>query len=143
MTKACSSPDLLARIVAVEAAQNSLKDLLSERDRRYQDRADAQDDAVAVAMASADRATAKAETATERRLEGLNELRSMAEDQARNYARSDEMKIINDASTKRLDELTLLVRQQLAHGGGVKETIGYVVGVAGLLIAAITGYFHK
>lgn len=139
----CSS-GLLARIVALEAVIAALKELLNERDHRYEERSIAQDRAVGVAMDSSKAAITKAEMATEKRLEGLNELRSMAEDQSRNFARNDEMKLVHTGFDKRIDELTSLVRQQMAHGGGIKDAIGYVAGAAGLLIAAIAAYVtHK
>lgn len=136
----CTQSELVARVVAIEVAHVALKDFLVERDRRYEDRALSQDRAVSIAMDGSKSATSKAEMATEKRLEGLNELRAMAEDQARNYARLDEMKIIHSSMDKRIDELALIQRQQMAHGGGMKEAFGYIVGFAGILIAGAALY---
>jgi hypothetical protein len=56
-------------------------DLLTKQtDLRYTERFDAQERAVAAALASAKEAVTKAEVATEKRLEGLNELRQVVQD---------------------------------------------------------------
>jgi chromosome segregation ATPase len=53
---------------------------LEEMNLRYDDRFEAQEKAVASALAAAKEAVNKAESATERRLEGLNELRKVVQD---------------------------------------------------------------
>jgi phosphopantetheinyl transferase (holo-ACP synthase) len=53
---------------------------LNERDRIYGERFTSQKDAVAAALASAKEAVTKAEMAAEKRFEGVNELRGMAND---------------------------------------------------------------
>jgi hypothetical protein len=51
--------------------------VLEEMDRRYEQRFEAQEKAVSAALSSAQVAVAKAETAAEKRFEGLNELREV------------------------------------------------------------------
>lgn len=137
-----SDADLAARVIALEASLLSLRELLNERDIRYSQRADSQDKAVNTAMTSATAAVAKAETATEKRLEGLNELRAMADGQAATFARSEEMKLVHQAIEKRMDTQGALVQQMIARGGGLKEAWGYIVGAAGLVALAAT-YLHR
>ena len=59
--------------------------LFEERDTRYQQRFEAQEHSLQSALNAADRAVAKAETATEKRFEGVNEFRSQLADQARTF----------------------------------------------------------
>ena len=59
---------------------DGVRELIGERDRLYTDRFNAQEKAVLAAMASAKEAVTKAEAATEKRFEGVNELRGMAND---------------------------------------------------------------
>jgi hypothetical protein len=80
-------------------------DRMDERDRRYGERFDAQEKAVAAALAAAKEAVTKAEVATEKRLEGLNELRKMSSDQASLFMPKTEAEIRLAALGKDVDDL--------------------------------------
>jgi hypothetical protein len=138
----CPPAELKARLVAQESAFLAFKELMDERDRRYEQRSNSQDIAVGSALATSKEAVDKAETATERRLEVLNELRGVVVDQAREFARKTEVDLLIKGIVERIDALTSLVNTQQAHGGGIKDAFGYVVAAAGLLIAVIAIYFR-
>jgi hypothetical protein len=127
------------KIYALEVAMKGFEKLMEERDKRYQQRSDSQDVAVKAALENSEKAIIKAEAATERRLEGLNELRDMAIDQAGAFARKEDLKVY-DVKLQALDET---VKTLMGRSGGIKETWGYVVGFGGLLLATITLWFHS
>lgn len=54
----------------------------AERDRRYEDRSRAQDEKTALALSAAEKAISKAEAATEKRFDAVNEFRGTLSDQA-------------------------------------------------------------
>ena len=137
------SPELEARIVALETSIAAFKDLMEERDERYAQRATSQDTAVAAALATSKEAVTKAETATEKRLEALNELRQVVVDQSKDFARTAEVKLVINAIEIRVAAIAESVNNSVVRGGGMKEAFGYVVGIGGILIAALTVYFHR
>ncbi len=157
----CTHAELVPRVVALEAAHEADIRFSEERDRRYSDRADAQDKAVATALASSKEAVQKAELSTERRLEGLNELRKMATDQAGTYARDDKVNLRFDAMVKQLETLDVslghritTLEQTVATNAGRVNGMnliwsiivaggGLVIGIAGVIIALVTsGRLH-
>lgn len=106
-TKEASSVRFIAQEQAIAAALSAQARLLVEVDRRYEQRFEAQEQAVGLALArvdkefhehlaqvraethaaleAADKAIAKAETATEKRFDGVNEFRGQLADQARTF----------------------------------------------------------
>lgn len=65
----------------METLKAHLSDLIASNDRRYQHQFVAQEKAVATALKSAEQAVLKAESATERRFESVNEFRATLSDQ--------------------------------------------------------------
>jgi hypothetical protein len=65
--------------------------LLADRDLRYQQRFDAQSKAIQDALTAAEKAVVKAEVATEKRFEGVNEFRQTLSDQAANFISRKEL----------------------------------------------------
>jgi len=59
--------------------------IMDERDRRYQQRFEQQNASLAIAMTASEKATAKAETAMEKRLESVNEFRAQLSDQTHTF----------------------------------------------------------
>ena len=116
----CSHTELITRVVALEASTAAFKDLMNERDKRYSD-------ALGIAASS-----------VEKRLEGLNELRAMTEDQARTYARDAEVKLTYGALEKRIDDLARVVSDHMARGRGLNQAWAYAIAGFGLL-AMIVG----
>ncbi len=142
--------DLSARIVALEANLAALRQVLDERDQRYSQRAASQDAAVKNALETSEKAITKAEGATERRFEGVNEFRQTLADQATTLmpraeysAQHKALEDKVDASEKRINELQSTQISILARGSGVKEIWSYVIAIIGLIIAVVAVYFRK
>jgi hypothetical protein len=89
----------------VNTLRRYITDRMDERDRRYGERFEAQERAVSAALASAKEAVSKAEIATERRLETLNELRQMNTDMATSLMPKVEAEIRLSALGKEIDSL--------------------------------------
>ncbi len=129
----CSPADLEARVAALETSIVSIRDLMNERDLRYTERAAAQDKAVALSLASSKEAVLKAEVATERRFEGVNEFRAALSDQSATLLPRTEYSVQhqnlvdkNIAVDKRISELQADILRMTERSGGKREGIGLV-----------------
>jgi hypothetical protein len=80
--------------------------------------------AIDAALAAAEKAVQKAEMASERRFEGVNEFRQTLSDQAGTFATKDAV----NALTSRFD-------RQEGTGKGLHQGWGYLVGAVGIGIA--------
>lgn len=156
----CTCNELIARVVALESGLLAVHQLINERDERYKLRSDAQDNAVKLSMDNSERAIAKAEIATEKRFDSVNEFRATLADQASKLMPRAEYDVQHRALEEKLNvaEAALeakiisnenrinLIQQNLtsilARGGGMKDAWGYIVGIAGLVIAGLAVYFH-
>lgn len=142
---------------AVEALRAALATAQQATDLRYQQRFDAQSDAlsaafasqqtamstalvtaekaVLVAQAAADRAVSKAELASDKRFESVNEFRQTLSDQQRTFMpRSEAAALIAGLSDKLL-ALKDTTDRLLAERLGIKGGWGYAVGLVGFLLA--------
>ncbi len=126
------TPEPVLREVATELA--GLRVLMDERHERYQERADAQKENIAAALAAADRAVVKAELATEKRFEGVNEFRATLADQQRTLIPRAEVEVMVKAITEKINALTAQVSDLNAERRGIRGGWGYAVGVAGLVL---------
>lgn len=75
----------------LRSTREHLLALIAELDRRNVQQFEAQEKAVAAALAAADRAVAKAELASERRFDSVNEFRATLSDQASRFVTRDEI----------------------------------------------------
>jgi uncharacterized tellurite resistance protein B-like protein len=115
-----------------------LRELMDERDRRYEQRYEASQKALEAALLAADRAVQaalqaakeavlKAELAADKRFELLNELRT-------GIATSDQLdaleKVVTDVA-KRLDVLS-------GRSAGIGALVGWIVGAVGVAATVIT-----
>ncbi len=125
--------------------------LREEMDKRYQQRFDAQqqalqdalvaqEKAVTAALMAADRAVVKAETASEKRFDGVNEFRgAMADLQSGLMPRSEAEQRIA-ALAEKFDDLADRVNRSEGKGSGVAAS--WAVGVAAVFVLlAIAGFF--
>ena len=112
--------------------------LIDERNTQYAQRFEAQEKAVDYALGAADRAVNKAELATEKRFEGVNEFRQQLADQARTFMPRAETELQIATLAERLTTL----EQAQAQGGGRHEgtsvTIGYLLGGLSFLALLVT-----
>ncbi len=137
--------------------ERSLNDKIAATDLRYQQRFEAQSDALAAAflsqqtamktafdvaekavnaaLAAADRAVSKAELASDKRFESVNEFRKTLSDQQATFMPRSEANVALGAMAEKLSALKASVDQSVAERQGVKGGWGYAVGVVGFVLA--------
>jgi predicted nucleotide-binding protein (sugar kinase/HSP70/actin superfamily) len=139
-----------------KAQFENLKTLIDANDKNYNQRFDNVTQATSAALASADRANTKAETATEKRFDSVNEFRATLQDQQRTFIPRMEMEITLkgiteklDASIKttneKIDALNLTTITKQSKDVGIREGWGQIAIVAGVVsvIVAILFRFIK
>lgn len=94
--------------------------------RLLDERKDAQQQAIAAALASVKEAIQKAENATERRFDSVNEFRQTLTDQAGTFATRDQVETLKEDLNRRQGAALF-----------VSRTWGYIVGVVGVAAAVI------
>jgi hypothetical protein len=121
-----------------------IKDVMEEKDRRYEQRfldsqtaidaaLKAADKAVTAAMTAAEKAVQKAETASEKRFEGVNEFRNTLADQQRTLMPRAEAEFRSNALDSRID---VLEKANIAGRGqrlGMVQLWGYILGAIGII----------
>lgn len=149
----------------IGSLKEHLETVGDERDRRYQERFDAQEAAMHAALIAAKEAVLKAEVAIGERLTLLNEFRAQSKDEQARYITRTEAEGATDRNSERIQELitkvqtcvtrdemtaaetryserlqVLETRQNLSQGKGVglAAAFGYIVGAAGAVAAVIT-----
>jgi hypothetical protein len=120
-----------------------VKALLAQMDLRYQQRFDAQTLAINAALQAAKEAVTKAETATERRFEGVNEFRKTLADQSSTFLPRPEYNAAHGAITEHIRGLAERMNRADGRSTGHSDSWGYVVGAAGLILAIATLIFHN
>jgi hypothetical protein len=130
--------------------------IIAANDRRYEQRFDAsqkalelglvaQKSAVDAALAAQNAAVIKAESATERRFDGVNEFRATLADQQRTLIPRAEVEVIQKALDSRVEKLETALLMIGAQRTGRLDGWGYAVGAVGLFggIAALIISFMK
>lgn len=102
------------------------------------------DEKTTLALSSADKAVSKAEIATERRFEGVNEFRQTLSDQAAQFVTRREFESLRHAGTERMDELKEWIDRTSGERTGGRTKVGdqraalaAYIGVATLVISII------
>ncbi|WP_204011111.1 hypothetical protein [Virgisporangium aurantiacum] len=95
---------------------------------------DAHAERVARALAAADKAVSKAETATEKRFESVDEFRQRLSDQTRSLVSKVEFDAVRDSSAVRIADLAS--RLDKTEGNAVGLNAGWVYLIGGLSVAA-------
>ena len=137
----------------VDTLHSHLVRMLEERDKRFEQRFIAQQeaiqaallaqkDAVAAALTAADRALTKAESASEKRFEGVNEFRSTLADQAALLMPRGEVSTLISALDGKVSDLADRVTRAEGRNAGVALSwaigtagIGLLIGVIGIVMA--------
>jgi hypothetical protein len=125
--------------------------LLAEMDLRYQQRFDAQgqaltaallaaEKAVQTALTAAEKAVTKAETATEKRFESVNEFRTALSDQTASFPSRVELQALAD----RVTDLATRMDKTEGRSGGLSDGMKVLISMGGLLVAVVGLYltFH-
>jgi hypothetical protein len=142
--------DRVENHLRAEIAQSAghMRELARETDRRYEQRfADsrtaveaavtAAGQAVDAALASAKEAVTKAETAYEKRFEGVNEFRDTLGDQQRTLIPRTEAELRFNSNEARLAALEKALAATHGQRTGMTNTWGFVAGAIGLLLAVL------
>lgn len=136
---------------ALKARINALETLIDEREDRTKERFASMKIAVDAALAAADRAVTKAEIATEKRFEGVNEFRETLRDQASTLMPRSEYEVQHNTLAEKVisseRRLTLIETTQHGKRDGL-VILGYValgVFAAVTAIGTILGalFFHR
>lgn len=105
----------------------------------------AQKDAIDTAFEAQNRAIIKAENATEKRFESVNEFRATLDNQQRTLINRSEVTVLVDGLKDRIDNLTKNVDEMKARRRefesereGIKGGWGYAVGVVGFLLTILS-----
>lgn len=114
----------------------ALNDKLDERDRRYSERFDAQEGANRLALDAAEKAVLKAETAAERRFEGVNEFRQTLSDQAATFITRKEVEALLSGVNQTLGRLDTANSTHTGRSVGMVQLWGFIVGAVGIAAAA-------
>jgi hypothetical protein len=107
-----------------------LSQVLAERDQRYEQRFADLERALTTALAASEKAILKAEGATERRFEAVNEFRGTLSDQASQFVTRAENDAMNLRVSERLEELTNRVNRSEGRGAGLNA--GWIYLLAGI-----------
>lgn len=154
----------LAQKEALAALKSLLEASQLASDLRYQQRFDAQSDAlsaafasqqtamstalvtaekaVLVAQAAADRAVSKAELAADKRFEGVNEFRETLADQQRTLMPRAEQEVINKAQDASIAKIESIIGNRVAEALGAKGGWALAIGVV-VLISILIGMWMK
>lgn len=95
---------------------------------------DAHAERIALALAAADKAASKAETATEKRFESVDEFRQTLSDQTKSLVSKVEFDAVRDISAVRIADLAS--RLDKTEGKAVGLNAGWVYLIGGLSVAA-------
>jgi hypothetical protein len=122
---------------------HELLTIINERDKAYNQRFDAQEKAVAAALAAAKEAVAKAETAAEKRFDAVNEFRSTLKDQQATLMPRSEVVTLLHALDEKVQNNDVRINQVISRSEGVNWLWGMIVGVCGIsgVIVGAVGVF--
>jgi len=100
---------------------------------------------IKVAVNSAKEAVDKAEKASEKRLDGLNELRGAMTDQSATYITRETVSAMTSALSARLDLIKERQDRMEGRGSGLQQGWGYIVGAVGLALGLVSLFniLHK
>lgn len=115
----------------LETLKEHLQALMTEGDRRNQQRFDGQEKAVAAALQAAKEAVTKAETAAEKRFDSVNEFRQQLSDQAASFMPRRE-------AEQRLGVLETQANRQSGKEDGSGRFGAILVSIVSLAIAAVS-----
>lgn len=118
----------------MEQRLNSLERLTDAKLANLSTKIDAQAAQVGLALAAADKAVTKAEIATEKRFESVNEFRQTLSDQTKTFIARVEFEVVRDSHAGQITELAS--RLDKLEGKGIGLNAGWVYLVGGLTVAA-------
>jgi predicted transcriptional regulator len=118
----------------LEQRVNTLERLTDAKLANLSTLVDAHAERVGLALAAADKAVSKAETATEKRFESVNEFRQTLSDQTRSFISRVEFEAVRDNTAARITDLAS--RLDKTEGKTVGLNAGWIYLLGGLSVAA-------
>jgi len=129
----------------VETVREHLAEIIRANDARYAQQFDSVTlalaslkESIGIALTAADRAVSKAENATERRFEGVNEFRKTLDDAQRTLMPRIESDVRFTALTERVDIIAKLLNEQRGQRAGMSQGWGLAVAAVGLILTVVT-----
>ena len=122
----------------VDTLHTHLLQLISEMDRRIGERFEAAQGKVELALVNADKAVTKAETATEKRFESVNEFRATLADQASHLVSRAEYQTKIDSINERMVDFASRLDRRDGSGTGRKDMWGWAIGGTGLVLTIMS-----
>lgn len=113
-----------------------------EADKRYEQRFMDSGTAVNAALQAAEKAVTKAEAASEKRFESVNEFRATLADQQRTFIPRAEADLRMGTLEAQVQALMTGNLERRAGGAGMRELWGYIIGIIGI-IAILSKLFIK
>lgn len=123
-----------------DPSPRELLSILNERSTANNQRFDAQEKAVAAALAAAKEAVAKAEAAAEKRFEGLNEFRGTLKDQQATLMPRAEIVALLKAMDEKIQNNDARVSQIVNRAEGANWFLSLVSGLVGLAVGGIVAF---
>jgi len=120
-------------------ATDRLRDDIDRHDKFNRERFQAAEKAVTSALSAADKALQKAEMASEKRFEGLNELRAMAADQTRMYMPRAEFDARHEVLTNKVEDTALRMTTLETANLTKRETATTSVGMIVAFVSVVYG----
>ncbi|MFG1882433.1 hypothetical protein [Micromonospora sp. NPDC049102] len=118
----------------MEQRIDALERLIDAKLANITTKIDAQAAQVGLALSSADKAVTKAEAATEKRFESVNEFRQTLSDQTKTFIARVEFEVVRDSHARQIADLAS--RLDKLEGKGVGLNAGWVYLVGGLTVVA-------
>jgi hypothetical protein len=122
----------------LQSLHDHLTVLMHEADRRHEQRSELQDKAVAAALAAAKEAVSKAELASERRFEGVNEFRATLSDQAATFITRSEVEQRFVTNAEKVDDMQSRLRLIEGRSSGLNAGWGYLVAAIGITTTVVS-----
>lgn len=128
----------------IKSQIDNIMTLISANDKSYNQRFDNVIQATQSALAAADRAVNKAETASEKRFEGINEFRGALSDQQKTLVTRTEIDLLSKTLNEKLDifnkEIAGLRESRALLEGKASQNsvfISYVISVVGVILGIL------
>lgn len=132
----------MAHLLALREADRHHYDAMREGDNlRHEQRFVAQEKAVTNALASSKEAVTKADTASEKRFDSVNEFRQMVNDVVSRMMPRTEAESGMATNAEKIDALAARIDRTEGRSGGLSQGWGYLVGAVGLLATFIAIFF--
>lgn len=116
---------------------DNIRTLIDANDKNYNQRFENVIQATSNALAASDRAVSKAEGASEKRFDAVNEFRATLADQQRNLMPRNEVEIMMKAMNDKIDALNITTISRKSEDIGRGEGMAKIALVAGLVSTLI------